>query len=454
MKKVFFSISFSIITATIFAQNFPSFTSGNYSGVNGVFTNPANVADNRYKWNINLMSLHAGVANNNASFSLSNIASTFDNDADSVFFGNSAKSTSGAISTDIHGPSFMFNVNSKNSFAFTTRLRVMANVVDMDGQLIQSINNDLSSSTSFPVVLNSNQNQKFILNGWTDWGLTYGRVLVDKGAHFFKGGITVKYLAGATNSYFNIDNLKGTLDDDIVGNVYLTNASGKVAIGVGGIDISGDDFDAADALKFEGNGIGADIGFVYEYRPGNHGNNYKFKAGIALLDIGSIKYKTNTDQSGDYSINVPPSSHWYPSDLDGKSVSEIKDYLEASPYFTNNTGINSSYKTSLPTTLRLDFDYAVNKKIFVNLGSNINLIKEKSIYNSFYYSTVSLTPRYEGRRIGFYLPLSYNTLSKFNAGLSIKLGPVFFGSGSVINALMDKSKQADFHFGIQFGGLR
>lgn len=452
MKKLFFSLSFVIFTLASFAQNFPGISSGNYAGVSGVFTNPASIANNKYKWNVNLTSLHVGILNNNASFSLNNIGSSFD-DADSVFFGNSAKNTSGTVSTDIHGPSFMININRKNSIAFTTRLRVMANIVDLDGQFIQSITDNLSSSTNFPISLNSNQNQKFILNGWTDWGISYGRVLADKGPHFFKGGITVKYLAGATNTYFNIDNLNGTLDEDLLGDVYMTNASGRVAIGVGGVDISGDDLDALDAFKFKSSGIGADIGFIYEYHPGNL-NNYKFKAGIALLDIGSISYKTNSDQSGDYTINVPSSSKWYPSDLDGKSVSEIKDYLDASPYFTSNAGIKSSYKTSLPTSLRLDFDYAITGKVFLALCSNINLIREKSIYNSFYYSTVSLVPRYEGRRIGIYLPISYNTLSKFNAGLSLRLGPVFIGSGSVINALIDKSKQADFHFGFQFGGLR
>ncbi|MEI9942777.1 MAG: DUF5723 family protein [Chitinophagaceae bacterium] len=449
MKKASLFLSLSIFSITAFSQNFPGISSGNYSGVNGAFTNPANIANNKYSWNLNLLSLHAGVVNNNASFSLKDIGSSFD-DADSVFFGNSAKSTSGAISTDIHGPSLMIS-GKKNSFAFTTRLRVMANIVDMDGQFIQSISNDLSSSTTFPFALKSNQNQKFILNGWTDWGVTYGRVLSDKGNHLFKAGITVKYLAGATNSYINIDNLKGTLDDDITGDVYLTNATGRVAMGVGGIDLSDDDFDVADALKFKGHGIGADIGFVYEYKKGN---SYKFKAGIALLDIGSIKYKTNTNQSGDYNINVPNGAHWYPSDLDDKSVSEINDYLDGSPYFTNNPGIKSEYKASLPTTLRLDLDYAVTKKLFIALGSNINLIQEKSIYNSFYYSTVALTPRFEGRRLGIYLPISYNTLSKFNAGVSLKLGPLFIGSGSVLTALMDKSKQADFHFGFQFGGLR
>ena len=81
-------------------------------------------------------------------------------------------------------------------------------------------------------------------------------------------------------------------------------------------------------------------------------------------------------------------------------------------------------------------------------------ISSKKEFNSRYFSGFSLTPRYEGRVFGFYLPLNYNSLTKFNAGVSLRVGPMFIGSGSVLSALIGNSKQADFHFGIRFGGLK
>jgi hypothetical protein len=452
MKKTslfLFCISISILGL---AQNFPGYNTSNYSGVNGVFFNPANVAGSKFKWNVNLLGLNAGVANNNASFSLKNIASTFDDDVDSLLFGDSKKNTSGLVNLDIQGLSFMFDVSKKSSIAFTSRVRVMANIADLDGQFIQSINDNLSSST-FPLTLQSNRNQRVIVNGWTDWGITFGHTFLDKGPHFFKAGVTAKYLAGATNNYANIDNLNGTLDDNVLGDVYLTNATGKVTIGVAGIDFSDDDADFTDAVNFKSSGVGADLGFVYEYRPGNK-DAYKFKAGVAVLDIGSVKYTPDPDQSGSYTINVPQGAQWYPKDLDGKSLSEIKDYLDASPYFTNNGSSSTSYKVSLPTTLQLNIDYAAAKNFFVNLGGQINLVPNNNAYSSFYYNSFMLTPRFENKVFGVYLPLSYNELSGFNAGFSFRVGPVFFGSGAIINAAMDKSKQADFYFGVRFGGLK
>lgn len=452
MKRISFFTCLVIATATGFAQNFPGYSSGNHSGVNGVFSNPASVVDSRYRWNANVLSLHTGVANNNASFRLKNIGTAFDNLADSVLFGNNAENANGAVNMDLHGPSFRMAINNKSGFAVTTRFRTVANIVDIDGQFIRSIRDDISPS-SLPLVLQSDQDQKIILNGWSDWGLSYGRVLVDKGTHFLKGGITVKYLSGSANSYLNINNLEGTLDASL-SNVYLTDASVRVAIDVSGVDFS-EDFDIGDAFRFEGSGVGADLGFSYEYRPADGvPGAYKFRAGIALLDIGSIRYKTDADQSGDYTISIPSPAQWDPTDLDDKSVSEIKDYLDASPYFINNAGTNSSYSASLPTSLQLTLDYVIANGFSLNLASQVNLIRKKSIYNSFYCSTLMLTPGYELRNFfGVYLPVSYNTVSRLNAGLSLRVGPVFIGSGSIWNALVDKSRQADFHFGIQFGKL-
>lgn len=454
MRKLFFFSCFIVSALTAFSQNFPGYSSGNYSGVNGVFSNPANVVSSRYKWNVNLLSVNAAVANNNASFNLSNITSAFDGEVDSLLFGDGSKPANGHVNIDIHGLSFMFNINKKSSIAVTSRMRILANVVDLDGEFIQSINNDFS--TALPFTLKSNENQRVAVNGWTDWGVTYGHILIDKGSHFLKAGLTLKYLTGATNNYATIDKLQGTLDEDALGDVYMTNASGVVAIGVAGIDFSDDDQEITDALNFNSSGLGGDIGFIYEYRPANtssYSNKYKFRAGIALLDIGKMKYTADPDQSGYYNINVPPAAHWYPSDLDEMSISEMKDYLDSSPYFTS-LGSETSYKVSLPTSLQVNADYIINNLFAVNIGGQINLIKKSSLYNSFYYNTVTVTPRFENKIFGAYLPLSYNAVSGFNAGLSLRVGPVFFGSGSVINALMSNSKQADFHFGIIFGGVQ
>ncbi|MEJ7914381.1 MAG: hypothetical protein WKF70_14585, partial [Chitinophagaceae bacterium] len=69
-------------------------------------------------------------------------------------------------------------------------------------------------------------------------------------------------------------------------------------------------------------------------------------------------------------------------------------------------------------------------------------------------SSFTLTPRYEGKAFGVYLPINHNSLTQFNAGLSLRAGPLFLGSGSILSAVLGDSKQADFHIGLRFGGLQ
>jgi hypothetical protein len=435
------------------AQSFSGYRSGNYTGVNSAFFNPANIADSRYQWNVNLLGINAGIGNTNTSFSLKDINKTFDGDADSLLFGNSGKDVNGAINIDFWGPSFMFNINRKTSIAFTSRLRAMANVTDVDGKLIQSINDDVDGG--LPYSLNTNNNQKISINGWADFGVTVGRVILSQGVHFLKGGLTLKYLAGTGNSYININKLNATINQDGTDAPYLTNASGSVGIGYAGIDF--DNFEADNAFRFNGRGFGADIGLVYEFRPDasqfdESQNKYKLKFGIALLDMGSIKYTPKADEFGNYDMHVSNTEKWYPDDIDG-SIAEIKEYLDGSPYFTKKDAGITSYKVSLPTNLQMNIDYAVTSKLYIEAAAQINLTQKSNRYNSFYYNSFSLTPRFEGRHIGVYFPLSYNELTHFNAGVAFRLGPFYIGSGSVLTALLGNSKQADVHFGINFGGL-
>jgi hypothetical protein len=436
---------------TLFSQNFPGFRSGNYTGVNGVFYNPANIADNRYRWDANLLSFNVNAGNSQATFKLKTIETLFSGDnVDSVLFGASGKESSGMAYMEFIGPSVMFRAGMKNSFAITTRVRTIGNIRDIDGKLIQSIDDENDQT---PITLNSSSKQKVIINGWSEIGGSFGRVLLNKGDHFLKAGITAKFLMGSTNSFVAIDNLKGTLDEDGLGDTYLTGATGRVAIGVSGFDFDDSDAEASEIFKSQGKGVGFDIGLVYEYRP-NGSNNYKIKAGIALLDIGAITYKPKADQFGDYSVNIPAGVHWYPNDLNDKSISEIKEYFDASPYFTNNAVNLKSYKAKLPTTLQANVDLNLHKGFYAELAGQINLVGKTNIYSAFSYNAVTLTPRYEGRHFGFYLPINYNQLTNLNVGVSFRAGPFFIGSGSLLTALFDKSKQADAHMGIRFGALQ
>src|SRR4029077_21049994 len=72
--------------ATVFAsassaQTYPGYRTGNYTGVNGVFFNPANIADNRFKWNVNLFAINGFVGTDQGGLKFSDITHSFTADS-------------------------------------------------------------------------------------------------------------------------------------------------------------------------------------------------------------------------------------------------------------------------------------------------------------------------------------------------------------------------------------
>lgn len=468
MYKLFFSISL-LFCLTASSQDFPGYNTGNYTGVNGALVNPANIADSRYSWDVNLFSMSTYVGNNQASFSLKNIGETFKGDSLlNQFTGTNAGLTSALIGLGVHGPSLMVNTSKKSAVALTTRARIMINANDIDAPLVNQITDGSSGDIAFPYTLHSNANMALAINGWTEYGLTYATVITDHDKHFLKGGLTLKYLAGAANGYLNINSLKGTMDfDDVRDETYLQNSTGKMQLGFGGVNL--DNFEASQLLAFKSTGIGADIGFVYEFRP-EHAkyrmddnswrkdmNKYKLRIGVALLDIGAIKYEKDMQRSATYNMDITGTEKWYLNEMSDVELDGLKDYFDNNPqYFTPESGnTEKKYKVALPSSLRIDADYHFNKGFYVNVAGQLSLLNASNkAWNNYYYSSFTVTPRIEGKRMGLYIPVNYNQLTRLNAGVSVRLGPLFVGSGSALTALFGNSKQVDFHVGVRFGGLR
>jgi hypothetical protein len=451
MKKILVLISvLAIINAQ--AQDFPGYRSGNYSGVNSVFFNPANIAGSNYRFDINLFSINSFVGNNQADFNLKSISESFNGDTlkKKLFSGNNGP-VSAMVSFVINGPSFMFNLGQKTSIALTTRGRTMVNVIDLDGNLAEQLIDDLDASTSLPYSLSSANDMRIAVNAWAEIGLSLGQVLMNKGSHVLKGGATVKYLGGAGNGYLNISKLNARIDEDLTGNTYLSNTTGSINLGFGGVDIG--NIDPKDFLKMENTGLGFDLGMVYEYRP-VEGKPYKFKASAAVLDIGSIKYKKDQLRSGNYGLDITGTEKFFFNELEGRDIDQYNDVFRARPLLFTPLGTdNAEYSVNLPTTLQAEIDFGFSSRFFTSFSAQVPLVSD-DVFNSRNYSSYTVTPRFEGRVFGFYFPVNYNSLTELNAGFSFRFGPLFLGSGSILTALLGSSKQADAHVGLRLGGLK
>jgi hypothetical protein len=454
-----FLLSVSIILPAS-AQNFTGLKSGNYTGVNSVFFNPANIADSPYRWNFNLFGISMLLGNNKASINENDLKHFDANILKDQLLSGKSGSLSGLGSIVFNGPSLFFEIGKKSAVAITTRSYAMTNIVDLNSKLAKQLVDNGSNNPAFPYTLSSSGNMIMNINGFTEFGLRYARVLYDERRSLFKASVTLKYVVGVANWNVNISRLHTTIGVGDGGS-WLTNAKGAIALGFGGLDIS-NEFDPKDLLNFKNTGFGGDIGFVYEYRPNADEmrykqNTYKFKIGLSVLDIGSVKYNRDEDKSGGYNIHIPKGQRFFLSSITDADIDQIKDTLNRYPqFFTENGKVaDGTYRVSLPTRIHLDVDYHIRGDFYVNLAAQAALTKaKKNAVNSGYFNFITITPRYERKHFGVFIPVNYSSLANLAAGIAIRLGPLYVGSGSILSTVLGSSHRADVFAGLSFGGLR
>lgn len=453
MKKITLLFLLIISGSYLDAQSYIGYLTDNYSGVNSLIANPANIVDSRFKTDINLVG--ASVFAGNDYYGLNAMDAINEDDFDFDLDANKYPSTDNnvALNADIMGPSFMFNLNKKSSIAIFTRARAFLNVNGVNGETVDVIDDDTTND------FNINEGDFLAFGqGWAELGVTYARVLVNNEKHFLKAGITVKYIQGGGSAYGIGKNVTVNYDDDgtdLGGGQTTGSVTSTGALSYGRfVDFDNDNYEYE--LPESATGFGSDLGFVYEWRPNyadytktnadgdsytfKDKNKYKLKLGVSITDIGSINYKNGIEEVFDITNTAL-------SEDDFDDLDDLDDVLN-SLYTLTNTKIG--YKTKLPTALHLNADWSFSNHFYINLNTDLSLIGKEKVNASRISNVVSLTPRFESKWFSLYAPLSVVENNGFQIGAGLRAGPLYLGSGSILSvAGNDDSKGADFYAGLK-----
>ena len=447
MKK-FLLIIFTVLSCMVVqAQDLLGISSSNYGGLSTVYINPANLADNRLKFEIQLFGTGFGVANNFMGFKPSYLVR--DGGLTSTAYplldpipptedfttANFLDNRRAFVNNNIYLPSLLISINEKNSVSLSARARTYFNVDGVGAELFQFAYNSLN----YPSLYNTRiTNEKLSIQtmSWMEYALGYGRVLIDQEQHFLKAGVTLKALQGLQSAYLFVDNLDYEINSDSTLSLY----NAEVQYG------HSSNFEAsvnnANYRVVSNLGIGFDFGVIYEWRPDyakhkhdmdgetnvwkRNENKYKLKVGVSMTDLGGVKFSKG-GQSGDFIANT---TNWDISKLDFGTtpIAALDDTLSAR--FGGNI-VGANYKMNLPTAFSTQIDYHIWKDLYINqtnffafgFNSNANKVHD--------FTTISLTPRWDHRIAGVSIPISYNSLMGTRTGLALRLGPVTFGTSSM-----------------------
>ena len=458
MKTQLFFLTL-LISNLIKAQDFIGFNQSNYAGVTGIYQQPASIVDSRMKFDMTLVGLSLGVYNNYVGLKSSALKKTngkYEAFNDPNFIANyttekeNSKSKSLYFNNRINGPSFMVNLNKKNAIAITTGARNYVNIDGVSPELAKLAYNQFKYPSLWVQNL-QNKNLSIQEMTWAEYGLTFAHVFKDDNQHFFKAGATVKLLQGIQSAYMFIDNL----DYNLYTKDTVTILSSDVKYGhssnfnfeqvsFGGQNSGTKILDYSQSYP----GVGFDFGVVYEWRPDymkykyemdgvkdlwrKDQNKYKLKLGLSITDIGSIKFKKG-GVANDFNANV---TLWNLKPIEPKTIGELDDTLAGR---FNGTGGASTYKMNLPTAISLQVDYQIWKDIYVNLTPYIALQFKNNDTKVHDFSSIAITPRWDHKWFGVFVPVQYNFLDGFRTGAAIRLGPIIVGTSNILPLVGQKT---------------
>jgi len=157
--------------------------------------------------------------------------------------------------------------------------------------------------------------------------------------------------------------------------------------------------------------------------------NYNWKIGVAIMDIGRNKFNPI---NGSFFASNPKQNitdSFLNRQINGvKNILALKDTLGR--FFKVDTGLNNRFTVSLPTRLVISADKNLGSNFFINGELSVNFYSTQPTSGALKtreINLLSVTPRWETRNWGFYLPMQYNTEGMFWVGAAVKLGPVLLG---------------------------
>lgn len=449
MKRLFWFGLLVGISQGLFSQTTLGLVNGNYSGSNSAMINPAFMANSKVKWDLNLFTANAFAENNYLYFPAkkATLPKLFNGEYEYEFFPKpygdgerrvyayySDKSLKNIFSqARINGPSLMISVYD-HVFAVTTSFRMMSTT--------RRLPYDIANFTYYGMDFKPQQNIYFIRDNydaasmvWGEVKFSYATVLSRNQSNHWSFGVSVGPAFGYSGAYLSGGETKYIAYNDSTLNVALMNAEIGLSLPMN-YDL---DEPAYNDPMVRGIGWGMDIGISWQYRDRNYQRrspmkcykkrfeDYKFKVGFSLLDIGWINYNKNTqrhsfDQVHNNLINV--------NELDYDNVAEeIRNTSELFYGDPDASYRGNSIKMYMPASISLQFDYHMSDWWYLNTtlilpAKYASPMPEKPMI-------LAVTPRFESHFLEINVPMVLYDYKYPRVGISVRVEGLTVGTDNL-----------------------
>jgi hypothetical protein len=445
-------------------QGYIGLAHSNYAGTNSAYVNPSAIADSRHQVYLSVLGGDVHFYNTYLQFDLpqrpwqKGFAFKSNYLQEQLAGGGQA----GSASVELRLPSLLLALGPRSAVAFTNRVRAFVQARDVSENLARLAYNGLGDADELGLAdrLLTDNGFNLTANSYHEFAFTYARTFTPNTTHFFKGGLTLKYLVGLGGGYVHN-----------AGTGYQVYGRDSIQLRSPNLSYAFTDYELYQQANFSvgslygsqrlGRGYGADLGVTYEWRPDAERyqyhldgadqtdparNKYRLRLGLALTDLGAVRY-ANAQHVWQGTLAANRTIQL--GQLDTLNINSPNDVGPALQRLVGLSTQSREFTSYLPAALRLTADYQLANHLYTGLLWTQNLLPASTI-GSRSSSVLALTPRVEFSHAELAVPLVLaDNYRKFQLGAMLRLGPLVVGSDNLGGLLgLTTTTGADFYFGL------
>ncbi len=415
------------------SQSYHAIGGSAYGGVNSMYVNPGATVNQPFKWDVTLFSMQSTLAN--TAFQIKNKSLT-------TIYSSPFYLAQGLLKRDLNNNidfnllSARFRIDKKSAFAVSFRVRTYNHASGMPffyNDTIKTLNNFLHLNNSLTYY-----DGYFTHAAWGELNLNYSRIILQNELSYLSAGINLTYMRGLSGAFFDLSRInfqegqkngnnyyvlkKGSATMEYSANYQTANNTSNTQFVKNFIK---------EALPSFGVSLGAE--YLVKNEEGESTpispTNYNWKIGMAIMDIGRNKFNPI---NGSFFVTNPKQN--ITDSILNKQLSGVKNILSLRDtlgrFFKVDTALKNRFTVSLPTRLVISVDKNLGSNFFINGELTLSFYSTQPTSEALKtreINLLSVTPRWETRALGFYLPIQYNTEGMLWVGAAVKLGPVLLG---------------------------
>lgn len=450
MKRFLALLLFALSLVRGHAQNYHGIQGSSYAGSLGIDNNPASIVNTPSPWDINIFSFQVKYATN--ALNVVNY-SLISSPADSKYRVKTGDfSRFGTMNLNLHLFNARFALKRKQSIAFGMNFKTYSEIRASRYNITDTINgiNDFLLDNQ----RNPYMHARVRSSSWIEIFATYSRTLMETSSGRLNGGVTLKAMRGVSGAFMNFRNASFSrvavpgasrpefrIQSASLGYAYSANFDKWSNRRGAGENIS-------DLLISSEGGLSMDLGLEYLFKDQQISSfnddddyyDYNWKVGFALLDLGKNNYKPGRQSR---LINDP--------DIGVSALAAERKFRRIKNFQSLNdslatvvdgiSSLSGVFSMTNPARMVVNVDHWIGSNWYVNGELSVNLSAVPGI-DKLHVSEMNLltvTPRWETKKYGLFLPMLYNTEGQFWIGGGFKAGPIIGGVHNLGN-IFSKNK--------------